>query len=443
MGSPLGSPAPRAGLRKRYPTPPALPRGVPEKTGLLDRALAPYRAGFHGFDRRVFWIVGAFFGSVAARMSLVTFLGIFLTEERGLALTTVGFAFLLENVCTALVGPFGGALSDRVGRKPVILGGMVVVAIVLPTFLLVDTAWKLVVWSVIVGSATGFFRPASISLLLDLVPKERRQSALALNYTAVAVGYSIGVAPAGFLAAQGYGALALASGLGYAIVLAMIAIGIRGPVPREARAGAPASFLADATRAPRDPAFLAFASLAILFPLGIGLVTNALPIYSLASGLDATTIGIVLGTNGLILAVLSIPANVAFERFGPFRLLPGAAALVVASYVIFSSWPSAIGVFVGLTAFSLGEILFSTALPTAVASLAPAGLRGAYQGAWGMIFSLGAGSALIASGALRDAIGWRGAWLAFAIATAIAGVALALARGRFRAAADARAGAAG
>jgi MFS family permease len=64
--------------------------------------------------------------------------------------------------------------------------------------------------------------------------------------------------------------------------------------------------------------------------------------------------------------------------------------------------------------FSFGELVFSSAVPAAVARLAPAGRRGAYQGGWTLIASCSMGSALFVSGLLRDAIGWRGTWLVFA-----------------------------
>jgi len=41
-----------------------------------------------------------------------------------------------------------------------------------------------------------------------------------------------------------------------------------------------------------------------------------------------------------------------------------------------------------------------------VGRIAPAGRRGAYQGAWALIASFSMGSALLLSSALRDAIGW-------------------------------------
>jgi hypothetical protein len=67
-------------------------------------------------------------------------------------------------------------------------------------------------------------------------------------------------------------------------------------------------------------------------------------------------------------------------------------------------------------------------VPAAVARLAPAGRRGAYQGGWTLVSSFSMGSALFFSGLLRDEVGWTGAWLFYAALTLAAGVALLLSR---------------
>ena len=54
-------------------------------------------------------------------MSLVTFLGIYFVREAGIALATVGAAFLCENLLRGLAAPLFGALSDRVGRRPLLI----------------------------------------------------------------------------------------------------------------------------------------------------------------------------------------------------------------------------------------------------------------------------------------------------------------------------------
>jgi MFS family permease len=117
------------------------------------------------------------------------------------------------------------------------------------------------------------------------------------------------------------------------------------------------------------------------------------------------------------------------ERFGPFRWLGWAALLVAACFACYAGIPHAgAALIVGTVIFSFGELVFSSALPTAVARLAPAGRRGAYQGGWTLVSSFSMGSALFFSGLLRDAIGWRGAWLLYAGVALAAGVALLLSR---------------
>ena len=85
----------------------------------------------------------------------------------------------------------------------------------------------------------------------------------------------------------------------------------------------------------------------------------------------------------------------------------------------------------GTVVFSFGELVFSSAVPAAVARLAPAGRRGAYQGGWTLIASFSMGSALFVSGLLREAIGWPGAWLVFASLIAAAALLLLVFRRQF------------
>jgi len=70
-------------------------------------------------------------------MSLVTFLGIYFVREARIELATVGLAFLCENLLRGVLAPMFGALSDRVGRRPLLLAASLVTAAVLPSFLLV------------------------------------------------------------------------------------------------------------------------------------------------------------------------------------------------------------------------------------------------------------------------------------------------------------------
>ena len=363
-------------------------------------------------------------------MSLVTFLGIYFVREAGIELATVGLAFLVENLLRGLAAPFFGALSDRVGRRPLLLGAALVTAAVLPSFLLVSGPASLFAWSIAMGIASAVKMPVGAALLLDLAPAERRQSVLALNYTVLSVAYTLAVSPAGYIAEQGYGLLAASSAAGYLLVAALYAFGLRGPLPMEVSQRD--HFLKAAVSASRDKIFLGFAAIAFVFPFGMGQLVVTSPLFAAESGLGEGFIGLVLGLNSILVALLAMPVAARMEGPGPFRMLGAAALLVAACFACYAWIPDVrTALIAGTIMFSLGELVFSSAVPAAVARLAPAGRRGAYQGAWTLVASFSMGSALFFSGLLRDAAGWTAAWTLYAAITLTAAFLLFAFRQRF------------
>lgn len=417
--------------------------GVPSVWGRdrVPRLLGPWRDSVRGLDPRVWVVVTLTLLTVAARMSVTAFIGIYFARVIGIPIALVGAALLVENLVRGLVMPVAGALSDRVGRKPVLVWAAGTVALILPAFVFVPGPLSMFAWSIAIGIAQAPFWPAASALLLDLVPPARRQTVLALNYTMIAIGYTIGVAPAGLLLAGGYGVLAAFGFVGFALATLLAVVGLRN-LPPTSGAARRVSLLRDLQVAPRDGAFLTLASLALVFPLGIGLLVIAMPVYAADVGLAESTIGFVLAANGPLLALLALPVNARIESRGPYRFLPLAAGILAVSYVVSAGFPGALGLTLAILVFTGAEAIFSAALPTAVAALAPDGLKGAYQGAWGFVFAASAGSGLFLSGLLKPALGWSGVWLAWALLTALAGAGLAFVRPRLRRIADARAAAA-
>lgn len=364
-------------------------------------------------------------------MSLVTFLGIYFVRHAGIALATVGAAFLCENAVRGLAAPMFGALSDRVGRRALLIGSALATAAVLPCFLLVEGPASLLAWSLTLGVTGAVGMPVATALLLDLAPAERRQSVLALNYTAMSVAYTLGVMPAGYVAQRGYGLLAAVSAVGYLLVALLYVLALRGPLGIERSRGS--SMLRDTVSAFRDARFVAFALIAFAFPLSMGMVVTASPLFAAERGLGEGYIGLVLGGNSILVALAALPVAARIEPMGPFRLLGAAAFVVAGAFLCYGLVPdAAAALFLGTLVFSFGEIVFSSAVPAAVARLAPPGQRGAYQGGWALVTSFSMGSALVVSSFLREAAGWAGAWTAYAALAAMAGAAFVLLRAKFQ-----------
>ncbi len=368
-------------------------------------------------------------------MSLVTFLGIYFVRRAGIDLGTVGLAFLVESMLRGIAAPMFGALSDRVGRRTLLIAAALATALVLPCFLLVSGPASLFAWSVAMGIVGAINMPVATALLLDLAPSERRQSVLAVNYTGMSVAYTLGVMPAGYVAEQSYVALAAIAGLGYVVVATLYTLALRTSAPRPSDAG----MLRDTVSAFHDRTFLLFASLAFVFPLSMGLEVTASPLFATDAGLGEGYIGLVLGGNSIIVAALALPLATRIEPRGPFRLLGAAALVVAAGLACYAVVPGAAAAYLlGTVVFSFGELVFSSAVPAAVARLAPPGRRGAYQGSWTLVASFSMGSALFFSGLLRDAAGWPSVWAIYCGLLLLAAVLLFITRDGFKSVSDSR-----
>jgi MFS family permease len=373
-------------------------------------------------------------------MSLVTFLGIYFVHEASIDIAVVGIAYLCENAARGLLAPMFGALSDRHGRRPLLIASYVATGLVLPCFLLVGGPASLVVWSLALGVAGAVSIPVSSALLLDLAPPERRQSVLAVNYTAISVAYTLAVMPAGYVAQHSYKLLAALSACGYVAIVLLYLANRFAPPARKAESRLAGEMLVLA----RDPVFLRFAACAFAFPLGMGLVVAASPLFAAANGLGEGYIGLVLGGNSIIVAALAVPVAARIESSGPFRWLGGAALVVSGAFVLYALVPHpASALLAGTVVFSFAELVFSSAVPAGIAAISPPERRGAYQGGWSLVSSFAMGSALFLSGVLRELSGWTGAWLASAGLLAAAAAALFATRGYFLRVSAARRGAPG
>jgi len=104
-------------------------------------------------------------------------------QERGLSVSGVLMMLVTFNLVYAVVSGPAGALSDRVGRRALIIGGWLTYALIYLGLAVARSAWQVWALFALYGAYYGAAEGTAKALVADLVPSARRGVAYGLHST--------------------------------------------------------------------------------------------------------------------------------------------------------------------------------------------------------------------------------------------------------------------
>jgi MFS family permease len=147
------------------------------------------------------------------------------------AVTFVPLLWSLLHVVKASLSTWGGGLSDRLGRKRVIVLGWGVYALVYIGFATSTTAVGFISWFLMYGVHFALAEGAEKALVADLTPADRHGTAFGLYNAALGIGTLTASVVFGFLYERFSPATAFTTGAGLAAAAAMLLLFV--PTHRE------------------------------------------------------------------------------------------------------------------------------------------------------------------------------------------------------------------
>ncbi|MGH3586858.1 MAG: MFS transporter, partial [Pseudonocardia sp.] len=162
-----------------------------------EAAEAPLREIWRAHRRTLLTATFAIVAWTAGGYATVQYLPTYLSEEVGMSLTVALVASLVGNLLYAVSAPVMGALSDRVGRRPVMIGGALgMLVLAYPGYFLLGTrsAALVVLVGALFGLGLGAISGPATAFMAELVPTRVRYTGLALPF-ALSVAIFGGTAP--------------------------------------------------------------------------------------------------------------------------------------------------------------------------------------------------------------------------------------------------------
>ena len=372
---------------------------------LSGNAKSPLRNVFHRFEPGI-WIVTVIqFFTVIGFSICMPFLSLYLYQDRGLSMTLVGLILLAAGLCSAVSQALGGALSDRFGRRPILLTAASV-SIFLYSGLAVLIGISAPVWAITVAYIAGrsvltITRPVISAMVADFTSKERLTEAYGILRIGANIGWAAGPAIGGYLATflpYGwlFGVPVLTCGIVSLIVFFFVRESSRGTNRRVGLR----SILPPAG----DHAFLAFVAVSLLLFIVMGQMASTLSIFAVDKvGFSTAQYGLILTLNGLIVIFFQYPMTLALRRIAKFRALILGSLLYLFGYLSFG-WITQFGWALGAMAIvTAGEIIHSPVSLSVIGEFCPQDQRGRYMGLFGLSETIGMSMGPLVGGLLLDA----------------------------------------
>ena len=296
-------------------------------------------------------------------------------------------AYGLSQACMQIPA---GLLSDRVGRKPVIVGGLLIFMAGSLLAAFSDSMAGLIAGRFLQGS--GAIAAAATALLADLVREDYRSRAMAIMGITIGLSFCLAMTLGPVLAAATGD---LSGPFAVTAVLALVAVVIVVcvvPAPAHPQTPADGTMGARLSRVLADRRLMRLnAGVFVLHFVLVALFVH-LPLALEHAGQPRDEHGWVYLAIMLLSFVLMMPCLRLAERSGRGRqMLVGAVVLLLLAQVVVALDLGWAGVVTGMLLFFLAFNYLEASLPSLVSRLAPGNNRGAAMGVFSTCQFLGAG----------------------------------------------------
>lgn len=319
---------------------------------------------------------------------------LFLTRSVGLSVGETGLALTLAALVSLVVSTPMGYLSDRLGPRGVLIGGLTGLGVLTTALTQVTSFASFLAVALPLAACDAAQRAAKGAVIAGAVPADRRVHTRAYLRSLTNVGIAAGAGLAGVGLAVDTRAAYVALVLGDAATF-LLAAAVLTRLPTVAAVPAPTA--GPRLVALRDRAFLLFVLLDGLMATHFGLFDVALPLW-IVRRTDAPRwiIAVLVGINTTAVVLLQVRAARGTDTLtGAARASRRAGlALLVACVLYAGSGVSADAVTIGLLVAGAvvhvaGELWHASAGWSISFGLAPADAHGQYQGAYAMGMQLG------------------------------------------------------
>lgn len=377
---------------------------------------------------RQFWVlISATFIDRLGGALLFPFFSLYITKKFGVGMTQVGVLFGIYSITGLLSSLVGGALTDRMGRKGLLLFSLVMSALSALLMGIVDQFILFVIVTVVVGLLADVGFPAQQAMIADLLPEKKRAEGFGILRVVANLAVTLGPMIGGLLAATSYLLLFVldaAASLTTAGILFFTLRETKQPAQDGEQPESMAQTFGGYFKVLKDSAFTWFLVASMLSVLVYMQMNTTLSVYLRdVHGVPEQGFGYILSLNAAMVVLFQFPITRWISKFRPMMIMVIGTLFYAVGFGMYGYVSLYIMFLFAMVIITIGEMLVSPVSQSIVARLAPEAMRGRYMAAYGFSWIIPSAIGPLLAGLVMDNLDPRWVWYAAGLVGFVAALA--------------------
>ena len=359
---------------------------------------------YDDFPKKFWVVVGATFVDRIGGTLLFPFFSLYITQKFNVGMTQAGIVLGTFSAFGLIGGMIGGALTDKFGRKSLIIFGLIFSAVSTLALGFVNDFSVLIPLAVVIGLLSNFGGPARQAMVADLLPEDKRQEGFGILRVVVNLSWIIGPIMGGFIANRSYFLLFVLDAVFSCIVAVIFFIYISETKPETtSESESVLKTFAGYGIVVRDYAYIAFLVVSMLMGLVYQQMYNTLSVYLRDNhGLTPQDYGFLMTSSAI---------TVILFQFQTTRLIKNRPAFIMMGlgtffYMLGFGMFGFVGTFwlfaTAIVVITIGEMIIMPTSSALAAKFAPEAMRGRYMAVYGISWAIPATIGPSAAGLIID-----------------------------------------
>ena len=383
-----------------------------------------FRQTYQEFPKTFWIVVAAQFIDRLGSTLIYPFFSLYITQKFNVGMTQASLLFAIFSISGLFGSMVGGALTDKFGRKGLVLFGLVISASSSVSMGLVNDLNIFYSLAGLVGLLSDVAGPAYQAMIADILVEEKRSEGFGILRVAGNLAWIIGPTIGGVLASQSYLLLFVLDAISSLITAAIFFRMVPETKP-EAEEGTERQSLLDTLggyfQVASDKVYLAFVLASMLMTIVYLQMYSTLAVYLRdVHDLPAQAFGSLLSINAGTVVIFQFWITRRVKQIPSMLLMAIGTAFYLVGFTAYgfvSTYPLFLAAMLIIT---FGEMIIIPVGQSLAARFAPEAMRGRYMAFYGLSWAIPSMIGSLAAGLIMDNYNPRWVWYACGILSTLA-----------------------